>query len=385
LKEELSHNNEFLKEQIKELNAKLGNISTDTKRKENIISNFTNNSFTSYEFKIKELSNENINQKVLLDKFLQENQDLNKQIEEKTQKFNLEYNSILSIMNNYNNELNGFKAYFINITNEKNFSNERNQHLVNTINQYFIKLKAYEKNISIKTDFIYKNEEELINLKLKNIEINKQIELISNENKELKKNYSHLQEKYFLLKTENENNNRIYNQRIEENIQKNNSNKESEKALIRIKNEKAVLEDDFKALSRENSSLKNKIEELNRILIHNKKEIVVGNKKMINHEKIHSEFQANHSKLREMFDQVCFTKDNLEKIKSYYAEILRERENKIFNILNENNELSQEILQLKSINENTLSENRNYLDKIMDLVFKYKKLHKILFEKHKNN
>lgn len=381
---DLNLQNEFLQEQVKELNMKLENFVKERDRKESVIVNFTNNNFDAMKYKIEVLINENKSLSLLSDGYKQDISNLNKHFEKEIQKFNLERKSLLTLMNNYNQELNEFKAYFMKITNQKNLSEERNQNSINIINEYLNKLKAYENNLNNKSEILFKNEFEKNNLNSEILSINKKNELVNYEHNELKNNFLILQEKYFNLKIENDNYNKMYNNKLKEKLEKDSFNKENEKELIKIKNEKIILEGEIKHMSKENISLKRKIEELNRILNFNKKEILESNERVINQEMLQNEYKINHNKLREMFENVNFSKENLEKIKIYYSNILKERENKLFEVLKQNNLLNKEILDTQSALDKVVSENKNFIDKIYDWECKYKKLHMVLMNKYKN-
>jgi len=382
--DDLIHNNELLKKQIIDLSEKLQNIHKDKINKENIANCFKDNNFNKLELRNHNLTydNELINIQIKL--LENENKELKFQIEKISKNFNSEKDSLLYLIKNHNDEIINLKSYFLNLSNEKNLINENYQNIIQTMNDYFKKLKIYEKNFTLNNDIISKNDEELNHLKKKNYQIKNQNEIRNQEYENLNIKFSTLQEKYFRLQTENENYMKLYNESLINNNDKNKSFKDFEKEILKIKNEKEILENDVKTLERNNAFLNKKIEELNRIINNNKREIFDNNIKTHEQEKINSTFRVNHKKLKDMFNEVNYSKENLEKIKNYYSEILKERESKIFEILNEKNQLKEEIYELKSSNELTINENKKNLEKIKDLELKYNKLHQILINKHKN-
>ncbi len=378
--------NALLEKQVSELLSKVELLSSQQNqiKKQTIYKNLSNDNILELYNKLNFLAFENERLSSQISLLHSEKTVLNENLRKISKNFTKEKDHLNLVITNNNNELNEMKSYINKTFNENNLLGKRNQLFLDQINKIFSKLKISEKEMNNNNKLLMENEDELLSLQKNKMVLEKEKELKEFTYDNLYKQYENLNEKYFKLKSEIENYTKIYNEKIAECLEKDNSIKNLEKNILKIVNEKAVLETDHGSLLKEKETLNKKVNQLSKIINENEKNINQNNMKLIKQEKINIDYEENNKKLNEKFEDAVCSNKNLEAVKVYYAKIIKERESKIFEILNENNILQKKVYELKGECDNLLQENKEFSQKIKEIEISYNQLHQILLNKHQN-
>lgn len=315
-------------------------------------------------------------------KLEKQNYDLTNKIYISNQNISLKETRLENMINSYQNEVNNLQLYIKELLNEKANLNTKEQLHLKTINDYVKKLTITEKTLKLNKNNFIQKENQILQLKMNNMSENEINEDNINTLAACKENFYRLQEKLYKSNLEVENYVKLYNDKVKEILVFEKENKELRKEQIKILNEKELLMIDIGNIQKENALLKNQIDNLNKIIHENKiNEIEQCTQKNINEKDIFH-LNEDNKKLKEMFQIQTMEFENLDKVKNYYSALIRERENKIFEILNENNRLRRDFENLQN-NLGTITEENCVLkEKIKDVENKYKKLYDILKNKY---